>query len=139
MSNDAALPRVDAVVLSRDAEVVNDAAADVGRPLPDASTEGGYCPEHLYVNDGDDYHGFSCYFGFEGAETTICDVAYPGASPCFSCMIERCCLPTACAGGEIDERFDAPDGERIFSAWSSFAMVIDRQGGFRLNGSAPFT
>jgi len=140
MPNDAAPPRVDAVVPSRDAEIANDASADVGEPPPDASTEGGYCPEHLYVYNGDGYHGDNCYFdNFEGKSPSNCDVAYPGASPCFRCMVERCCLQAMCGGNEVYERLEATDGRRVFAAWSEFAMAIDRQIRFHNNALAPYT
>jgi hypothetical protein len=44
VSMDAQSPRVDASMPFRDAEVVNDASADLGRPIPDASFDGGYSP-----------------------------------------------------------------------------------------------
>ena len=129
VSMDAMSPGTDASLPSRDAAVLNDAAADIGRPLPDASTEGGYCPEHLYnQTDGVEYPGFNCYFdNFEGRSPSNCDVAYPGASPCFTCMVERCCLQAVCGGFDIYERFEAVDGPSVFGAWSEFAMSIDRR------------
>jgi hypothetical protein len=98
-----------------------------------ADIDAGYCPP---FHEGDE-----CWMGIEpnckpeemdclmdAEEGTLlsksnCGVDYPGADPCYQCVIERCCRWSQCAsGGAKDARFGAAPGEDLWARWREYIV-----------------
>jgi len=52
-----------------------------------------------------------------------CQVDYPGADPCYQCVIERCCRWSQCASaGAKGARFGAASGEDLWDRWPEYIV-----------------
>jgi len=117
--------------------VVELGVADAARPPVDqgqADVDVGYCPP---LNSEDE-----CWMGSNprcGREEELnclmdaedgaiwsksnCGVDYPGADPCYQCVIERCCRWSQCASaGAKGARFGAAPGEDLWARWREYIV-----------------
>ena len=111
--------------------------ADAAQPPVDqgpADTDTGYCPPVQAAEEGVPGKDWSlesqpvldCLMDAEeGAVLSKrnCQVDYPGADPCYQCVIERCCRWSQCAsGGAKNARFHASPGEDLWDRWPEYIV-----------------
>jgi hypothetical protein len=136
-------PPVDATVsVSADTSIAELGVAEIGvgdaapprTDLDPADTDTGYCPPVQAAEEGVPGKDWSlesqpvldCLMDAEdGAvlSTRNCQVDYPGADPCYQCVIERCCRWSQCASaGAKNARFYASPGEDLWDRWPEYIV-----------------
>jgi len=132
----AAPPPVDASADAAPALLDGASVDAMHRPsdLGPADTDTGYCPPVQAAEEGVPGKDWSlesqpvldCLMDAEDGAVLSkrnCRVDYPGADPCYQCVIERCCRWSQCASaGAKNARFYASPGEDLLDRWPEYIV-----------------